>query len=363
MRVAIIHYWLVTWRGGEKVLKAISDAYPHADIYAHVFDPELVARELPGKSITTTFIARLPFALKQYQRYLPLMPIALEQLDLQKYDLVISNESGPAKGVLVAPHAKHLCYCLSPMRYLWDMYPEYLSGAGTFTKMVMRPALHYVRMWDQLSAQRVDKYVAISHFVSSRINKYYRRSSDVVYPPVDIESFSVSDSHDDFYLSVGQLVAYKRADLLVEAFNELGLPLVIIGEGALLNRLRKAAKPNVTIMGKQPFEVIRKHYARCKALVFPGVEDFGIVPVEAMASGKPVIALAAGGALDTVIDGKTGILFPDQSVTGLVNAVRGFENQQGKFDPQVIRAHAELFSTPRFTAEFKAAVESLMSER
>lgn len=360
MRVAVIHYWLINWRGGERVLKAISDMYPQADIFTHVYDPALVARELPGKTVASTFVGRLPFARRHYQKYLPLMPLALEQLDLRQYDLVISNESGPAKGVIVGPHAQHLCYCLSPMRYLWDMYPDYYAGAGSITRAVMAPALHYMRLWDQTSAQRVDKYVAISRFIATRIGKYYRRQADVIHPPVAVERFSLSKSSDDFYLSVGQLVAYKRADLLVSAFNELGKRLVIIGEGELLARLKKSAKPNIELLGRQPDDLIRDFYSRCKALVFPGVEDFGIVPVEAMASGKPVIALGAGGALDTIVDGITGILYADQSAEGLVNAIRRFESQQGMFDPQVIRAHAQQFSTERFAAQFKVAVDSLM---
>jgi glycosyltransferase involved in cell wall biosynthesis len=360
VRVAIIHYWIVTWRGGEKVLKAMADAYPQADIFTHVYDPELVNRELPARKVASTFIGKLPFAMTQYQKYLPLMPLALEQLDLREYDLVISNESGPAKGVIVGPHTPHLCYCLSPMRYLWDMYPDYLAGAGLATRFVMRPGMHYLRMWDQLSAQRVDRYLAISRFISTRIAKYYRRKADVIYPPVATGDLSVSFVCEDFYLSVGQLVAYKRADLLVEAFNRMGKRLVIIGEGQLEKKLKGLAKPNIQFLGKQPFDVIRDHYARCKALVFPGMEDFGIVPVEAMASGKPVIALGAGGALDTVIDGKTGILYAKQSAQALIDAVTRFESLEENFQPEFIRAHAEQFSTERFTKEFKTAVDQLM---
>jgi len=361
MRVALIHYWLVTWRGGEKVLKAISDLYPEADIFSHVCVPGLVRRELPGKTVKTTFIGRLPLARRYYQKYLPLMPLALEQLDLSKYDLVISNESGPAKGVIVGPRTLHLCYCLSPMRYLWDMYPDYYAGAGRLTRALMPPLLHRLRIWDQVSAQRIDKYVAISNFVASRIAKYYRRDSTVIFPPVAVHDFEVSEHHEDFYLSVGQLVAYKRADLLVDAFNQLGRRLIIIGEGELLAKLKKIAKPNISFLGSQPLSVIRDHYSRCKALVFPGVEDFGIVPVEAMASGKPVLALAAGGALDTVVDGESGILYPDQSAQGVIGAIRRFEGLQGQFNPKMIRAQAERFTLDRFNREFRSAVDGLMA--
>jgi len=360
MRVALIHYWIQTWRGGEKVLQAMAKLYPQADIFTHTYNRELAARELPDHRIFTTFIDRLPFASRYFERYLPLMPLALEQLDLRDYDLVISNESAPAKGVIVAPHARHLCYCLSPMRYIWDMYPDYRAGAGAFTRMMMVPTTHYLRMWDQLTAHRVDEFVAISRFIADRIARYYGRTSSVIYPPVAVTDFSVTKTQEDFYLYVGQLTGYKKADLLVEAFNALGKPLVIIGEGDLLPRLRRSAGPNIKIMGRQPFEVIRDHYQRCKALVFPGAEDFGIVPVEAMACGRPVIAYGLGGALDTVVDGITGILFPKQDVATLVAAVRKLEQESARFDPDAIREHAMQFSEERFTEQLGDCVAKLM---
>ncbi len=360
MRVALIHYWIHTWRGGEKVLQAMGKLFPQADIFTHTYDRELAARELPGHRIFTTFIDRLPFAHRYFERYLPLMPLALEQLDLRDYDLVISNESAPAKGVIVAPHARHLCYCLSPMRYIWDMYPDYRAGVGPFTRAMMLPITHYLRIWDQLTAQRVDQFVAISRFIADRISRYYGRTSRVIYPPVAVTDFAVSKTQDDFYLYVGQLSAYKKPDLLVEAFNALGKPLVIIGEGDLLPRLRRAAGPNIKVLGRQPFEVIRDHYQRCKALVFPGAEDFGIVPVEAMACGRPVIAYALGGALDTVVDGVTGILFPKQDVATLVAAVRKLEEESARFDPDAIRTHAMQFSAETFAERFSDSVANLM---
>jgi glycosyltransferase involved in cell wall biosynthesis len=352
MRVAIIHYWLVTWRGGEHVLKALTDLYPEADIYAHVVDPKLIERHLPGRKVHTTFVGRLPFARRWYQRYLPLMPLALEQLDLRRYDLVISSESGPAKGVLVPPHATHICYCHSPMRYVWDRYHDYQRDAGRITRTLSAPLLHYIRQWDQLSAQRVDRYVANSNFVATRIKKYYGRSSEVIYPPVAVQEFDATRPSEDFYLWVGQLVGYKRPDLAIEAFNRLGKPLVMIGEGPLLAKLRRIAKSNVRLLGRQPFEVIRDHYARCRALIFPGIEDFGIVPVEAMASGKPVIAFDYGGARETVIDGHTGVLFKEQTVENLIEAVIRLKNTPTLPTPD-IRAHAELFSAEAFNRRFR----------
>jgi glycosyltransferase involved in cell wall biosynthesis len=359
MRVALVHYWLITWRGGEHVLRAIADIFPQADIFTHVANPELVARELPGRTVQTTFIAKLPFARRMYRSYLPLMPLALESLDLRSYDLVVSSEAGPAKGVITAPHASHVCYCHSPMRYVWDRYYDYRAGSGLVTRLLMPPIAHYLRMWDQLSAQRVDHYLANSQFVAQRIATYYRRSAQVIHPPVAVDSFDASRASEDFYLSVGQLVAYKRPELLVRAFNELGKPLVIIGEGEMLSRLRALAAPNVRLLGRQPFDVIRDHYARCRALVFAGVEDFGIAPVEAMASGKPVIAYGYGGLRETVVEGLSGMFFHEQSPGAIVRAIRDFESRMMAFDPAAIRAHAARFSVQEFKTRFAAFVDTL----
>ena len=358
MRVALIHYWLVTWRGGERVLKAIADLFPEADLFTHVADPALVAREFPGRTVRSTFIARLPFARRWYQRYLPLMPLALEQLDLRNYDLVISSESGPAKGVIVAPHATHVCYCHSPMRYLWDHYHEYYGAAGRLTRLAMAPAFHHVRMWDQLSAQRVDHFVANSAFVASRIRQYYRRDAEVIHPPVAVDRFAAhpAAAREDFYLWVGQLVPYKRPDLLIDAFNALERPLVVIGEGPMLGALRRRAAPKIRFLGSQTEAVIADHYGRCRAVVFPGVEDFGIVPVEALASGTPVIAFDQGGVRETVRDRLTGLLFREQSVPALIDAVRTFEALP-PFDREVLRAQAAQFSEARFKARFREFVD------
>lgn len=361
MKIALIHYWLVNWRGGEQVLKAISDLLPSADIYTHVADQRLVERHFPNKRVRTTFISRLPFARRLYQLYLPLMPLALEELNLQKYDLIISSEAGPAKGVIAAPHAVHICYCHSPMRFVWDRYYDYWSGGNLLKRIATASLLHHLRIWDQVSAQRVDHYIANSRFVSQRIAKYYGRRAHIIYPPVAIDTFDSSQEGGDFYLWVGQLVAYKRPDLLVGAFNELRLPLVIIGEGPLMAKLRSLAKKNIRFLGRQPFNVLRDHYARCRAVVFPGIEDFGMVPVEAMASGRPVIAYDYGGIRETVIRDITGMLFQEPTAESLIGTIKEFERRWRSFDRSSIRAHAEQFSESAFKGKFKDFVSQVIS--
>lgn len=364
MKVAIVHYWWLSNRGGEAVVAAIAELYPEADLYVHVCDEALVRKTLgegfKGR-VVTTFIARLPGAARHYQKYLPLMPVALEQLDLSEYDLVISSESGPAKGVITRPDALHVCYCHSPMRYVWDMYPAYLQGAGRVVRALFPWVAHWLRVWDRASADRVDHFVANSSFVASRIRKFYRRDAEVVYPPVNVTSFDHRRERGDFYLCLGQLVPYKRADMVVEVFNRLGLPLVVIGEGELLDRLKAIAAPNVQLMGRQAFSVVKDKLETCKALVFPGLEDFGIVPVEAMASGAPVIAYGKGGALDTIVHGKTGILFDEQSNSALEAAIRACEAGQHRFDVEALREHAAGFDKAIFQRRFLEAVARAMA--
>ncbi|ANT63263.1 glycosyl transferase (plasmid) [Salipiger sp. CCB-MM3] len=353
-RVAIIHYWLVGMRGGEKVIEALCRMFPDADIYTHVADPSKLSAVLTKHRIVETRIGRLPLAKKLYQKYLPLMPRALEEIDLSGYDLVISSESGPAKGVIAPPDAPHLCYCHSPMRYLWDQYHVYRGGAGLMTRLMMPQLAHGLRNWDVNSAARVDGFAANSNFVASRIRKYWRRESDVVAPPVAIEDFSPvpKDELGDFYLWCGELAPYKRPDLAIEAFRRLDLPLVVIGgPDDAVNKLKAKAGPKTTFLGKAPFSVLKDHMARCKALVFPGEEDFGIVPVEVMASGRPVIAYGRGGALDSVVDGLTGLFFEEQSVDALVDSVERFE-RSGLADagPRACVARAQDFSEVKFRA-------------
>ena len=326
-RIALVHYWLVNMRGGERVLEALADMFPDADIYTHAVALEQLSDRLKRHSIYTTFVGRLPWASRWYKRYMPLMPLALEALDLSAYDLVICSEAGPAKGVILRPGATQIVYCHSPMRYVWDKYHFYRARAGRFTQMMMPLLAHYLRIWDAVSAMRVDGFVANSSFVSKRIRQAYRREAAVVYPPVDVGAFAPSQSVQvgNFYLWCGELVAYKRPDLAIDAFNALGLPLVVIGGGEEMAQLKRRARSNITFLGKASFATLRDHMARCRALVFSGEEDFGMVPVEVQASGRPVIALARGGALETVRSGETGILYDDESVEGLAAAVQIFE--------------------------------------
>nr|WP_320136961.1 glycosyltransferase [uncultured Amphritea sp.] len=364
VKVAIVHYWLNGMRGGEKVLESFCSLYPDADIYTHVYDSEKISDKIKKHRIYTSFISKLPFSKKKYQAYLPFMPLALEQLDLTEYDLVISSESGPAKGVVTRPEALHICYCHSPMRYVWDMYYQYMDEAGLLKKIVVSPLIHYLKIWDFVSAARVDSFIANSSYVAKRIEKIYRRSSTVINPPVDVESFYVSEEQGDYYLMLGQLVSYKKPELAVKAFMKSGKKLVVVGEGECKKNIIKMAEgyDNIEILGRQPFDKISELYSKCKALIFPGVEDFGIVPLEAMASGRPVIAYGAGGVLDSVRNKKTGLFFYEQTIESINAAVDDYETEKYKFDPVEIRKHAELFSIINFEKSIRNFIHKKMEK-
>lgn len=349
-KVAIIHYWLVTMRGGERVVERLLHMFPNADIFTHVYDPEAVSDVIRARTVHTSFINRLPGARRHYQKYLPLMPMALEHLDLRGYDLIISSESGPAKGVITAPGATHLCYVHSPMRYLWDHYHDYRDSTGLLNRALMPFLFHRMRQWDMSSAARVDTFLANSNFIRQRIAKAWRRDADVVHPPVETDLFAKAERVDGNYLWVGQLVPYKRADLAIEAFNKLGLPLTVVGDGPLAAEMQKLAGPTITIVPRMNFAELKDAYARCRALVFTAEEDFGIVPVEVMASGRPVLALARGGALDSVNPSVSGLFFADQTVESLIDGVRRMEQWLPGFKPDDAIAQARRFGPEQFEA-------------
>ncbi len=359
-RVALVHYWLVNMRGGERVLEALCDLFPDADVYTLVLDRAVLSDKLAARNITTSFIDRLPFAKRRYKSYLPLMPLALEQLDLSGYDLVVSSESGPAKNVIVPPTARHVCYVHSPMRYIWDHYHRYRRETGPLNRLLMPMLASRLRIQDVTSAARVDAFVANSNHVASRIERYWRRDSRVVHPPVDVDAFAPVAAHEveDFYLWAGELVGYKRPDIAIETLRRLGRPLKVIGDGPSLAGLRARGGAGIEFLGRVDFDTLRRYMARCRALIFPGEEDFGMVPVEVMASGRPVIAFGRGGALDTVVDGVTGVLYPEED--GLAAAIERFENEveQG-LDVGAIVAHAARFSAKRFDDGMRDAFASV----
>ena len=362
MKVAIVHYWLHGMRGGERVIEALCELFPDADLFTHIVDRSKLSDTISRREIHTTFISKLPFARSFYQKYLPLMPRALEALDLSAYDLVISSESGPAKGVITRPDSLHICYCHSPMRYIWDHYALYLKNSGFLARIAFPEIAHRMRIWDVTSAARVDHFVANSTFIQRRIEKFYRRDSQVIHPPVSVEDFAAArtNSTQDYFLAAGELVGYKRFDLIVDACNRLQVPLVIIGDGEERRALEKRAGETVTFLGHVGYTELKARFGECRALIFPGEEDFGIVPVEVMAAGRPVIAFGRGGAIDTVIEGQTGLLFEEQSVDCLVDAIQRFDAQA--FSSDAIQTHARKFSKSAFQEHFKAALRELGAE-
>lgn len=345
-------------RGGERVVERLLHLFPDADIFTNVYDPGKTSATLNRAPIKAGFVNRLPFASRFYQYYLPLMPMALEGLDLTGYDLVISSESGPAKGVITRPDATHLCYCHSPMRYLWDHYHQYRAEAPSLARKAMPFMYHRMRQWDVASSARVDRFVANSSFIQQRIRKVWRRESDVVHPPVETGLFAPSDEVGDHYLWVGQMVPYKRPDLAVEAFNANGLPLTMVGTGSMLKKLRAMAKPNISFIDHLDFASLRQAYARARAFVMTAEEDFGITPVESMASGRPVVAFGRGGARDSIVPGRTGLFFDRQEPMALVDAVEQMERFLPDYDPQWSVQQASKFAPEQFDRKFLEMVEA-----
>jgi len=364
LKIAIVHYWFVNRRGGERVVETMARMFPQADLFSPVVDPRKLHPVLRERSIKTSFLQRVPGGRRWHRHMLPFYPLALEQFDLSDYDLVLSSESGPAKGVLTNSRTCHVCYCHSPMRYLWDFYQRYKKGRslGVLSRPVFLLASHYLRMWDAASAQRVDHFVANSRTVAARIRKHYRREAEVIHPPVDVGAGYLASRIEDYYLLAGQLVDYKRADIAIEACNCLGRPLRIVGEGEQYRALRRLAGPSITFCGPLSDHELREQYAHCRALIFPGEEDFGIVPVEAMSFGRPVIAYGRGGATETVRgfspqDSTTaatcsGMLFQEQTADSLRDAMRVFERVQSQFSPFWIKQSVERFDESYFIAGF-----------
>jgi glycosyltransferase involved in cell wall biosynthesis len=365
-RVAIIHYWFVSHGGGERVVEALAELFPQADIFTLVVDDARVPSSLRRRRIYPSFLQNIPGARRFHRYFLFLQPLALEKFDLSGYDLVISSESGPAKGVITSPKTCHVCYCHSPMRYLWDVGPEYRRSMGPFVEPVFSLAAHYMRLWDLASANRVDHFIANSRFVASRIRKYYRRDSSVIHPPVNIPAVEVHDNHQGYYLVVSRLVNYKRIDLAVEACRQTGRELRIVGEGPEYKALKRITGPTVRFLGSLSDTEMQQQVADCRAFLLPGEEDFGIAPVEAQSYGRPVIAFASGGALETVrgifdcgpfVQNPTGVFFSKQSVDCLVEAMSRLEKMEPIFSAQAIRSHALQFGRERFKekmAEFLA---------
>jgi glycosyltransferase involved in cell wall biosynthesis len=353
VKVALVHDWLTGMRGGERCLEVFCELLPDADLFTLLHVPGTVAPIIERRRIVTSFIQRLPSAATRYRHYLPLFPAAMARFDFSAYDLVVSLSHCAAKAARARPGARHLCYCFTPMRYVWDLYEDYV-GAGALARVALPPVAAALRRWDRRTSRRVDRFVAISRFVADRIQRCYGRAADVIYPPVDVQRFEIAPDGDDFYLVVSALVPYKRVDLAVQAATRLGRRLLVVGTGPEERRLRAMAGAGVEFLGWRGDEEVAGLYARCRALLFPGVEDFGITPLEAMAAGRPVIALAAGGALETVIPADhgatppTGVLFERQSVEAMMAAIRAFEADAERFDGKALRAHAEGFDRPLF---------------
>ncbi len=355
-RCAIVHYWLLGMRGGEKVVEALCRLFPQADIFTLFYEPERVSALIRCHRVTASFLN--PF--RRYHRsLLGLMPVALEHFDLRGYDLVISSESGPAKGVITSSNARHICYCHSPMRYLWDLYPAYLHEwtPSRLKRSLIAPLASYLRVWDYASSARVDEFIANSGNVQRRIWKAYRRTSEIIYPPVAVESF-YSEPADDYYLIVSELVAYKRIADAVRCFSETKRPLKIVGGGPEYVSLKIMAGPTIEFCGRVSDSELRELYARCRAVLLPGEEDFGIVPVEAMASGKPIIALGKGGVLETVPQEhpRAGFFYAEPGKDSLASAIESFERVEGSLSTAAIRGLAARFSEERFQREMRRII-------
>ncbi|WP_249979297.1 glycosyltransferase family 4 protein [Vreelandella olivaria] len=367
MKVAIVSDWLVSYAGSEKVEEAILELFSDADIYTNIYDAEAFkGTGFENRNIKQSFIARLPGAKKHYQKYLALMPYAVEQLDLSRYDVIISSSHAVAKGVITGPDQLHICYCHTPMRYAWDFQHQYLADSGMAKGLkgnVARYLLHRLRLWDCRTSNGVDHFIANSRYIARRINKVYRREASVIYPNVDVENFNLYEQKENFYLAASRLVPYKRISLIVEAFTKMpDKKLVVIGTGEQAEKIKQMLTPNITFLGYQPTEILQAYMQRAKAFIFAAEEDFGIMPIEAQACGTPVIAYGRGGAFETVRHGETGAHFFEQTSAAIQQSVEQFEHEGIAFDAQAIRYHAEQFSEARFKQELSAFVDTKWNE-
>jgi glycosyltransferase involved in cell wall biosynthesis len=360
LKIALVHDWLTGMRGGEKVLEVLCELYPRAPLYTLLHNRGSVSAVIENRDIHTSFIDRLPFKAKRYRNYLPLFPSAIESFDFSEFDLILSTSHAVAKGALPAPGALHICYCHTPMRYVWEMYDQYFGPgrAGLLTRAAMSHVAPRLRSWDVAASSRVNAFIANSRNVADRIQQYYHMSADVIYPPVDADQFSLSEEDDGYYLIVSALVPYKRVDLAIETFRQTRERLLVVGTGPELTRLQSLASANIEFLGWRSGTELARLYARCRALIFPGIEDFGIVPLEAMACGKPVVAFGQGGALETVVDDPqraTGVFFYEQTPEALKEAI----GKLGKMnlDPHNIRAHARRFDRNIFKESYRRYVE------
>ncbi|MFA6306273.1 MAG: glycosyltransferase [Patescibacteria group bacterium] len=360
MKVALIHDHLAQDGGAEKVLKILAEMFPEAPIYTLLYEKKNADKYYRHRRIETSIIQRLPGGVTHYQWYMPFMPMAVEFFDLSGYDLVISDSSSFAKGVITSSHTLHICYCHTPTRYLWSDTHQYIQELkyNKYFKKVIFLVLNYIRMWDRLAADRVDEYIANSRFVAKRIKKYYKRESSVIYPPVETDKFKIAERAGDYFLIGGRLAPYKRVDLVVEACKKTAKKLKVFGDGVDLARLKQIANgdKNIEFLGWVDDAAKAELYSHCLAFIYPQEEDFGITAVEAMASGRPVIAYKRGGATETVIDGVSGVFFNEQTVASLAEAINSFDS--AKFKPEIIKQHAEQFSVARFKDEITKYIEA-----